>query len=363
MKFNSSTLFVNTGRKPLPGMQKKKKPNKNNIALAFCIVIITVLCVFVGLIAHVWMSYDEQKLAENPENNTNEVVVIDDKPQTEVEEEEPTTEKTEKGEKKETAKKPAKKSTKKTNTPKSNKSAISGKETDITKLVTKEFQKVDAEYSFGIMTTSDGSTYINNTGKVNNSAALAPFLADYASNGIYLGTFDYDVYVGDYSGDQLMNRAFSEGSVDAANMLIEHFGIDNLNAYMEAQGYTNTHFGGTIGSTESYTTAEDLVKLMDKFRNNTTFFPYSDIYKKMSKNTVRDKIMKSLPEGASGVNITFTTEKETVDAAIVYTPSGNFIFVAMADGNSDGISAAHKAMASSANKVCKNLASSSGSDS
>ena len=98
MKFNSSTLFVNTGRKPLPGMQKKKKPNKNNIALAFCIVIITVLCVFVGLIAHVWMSYDEQKLAENPEDNTNEVVVIDDEPQTEIEEE-PTPEKTEKEEK------------------------------------------------------------------------------------------------------------------------------------------------------------------------------------------------------------------------------------------------------------------------
>ena len=363
MKFNSSTLFVNTGRKPLPGMQKKKKPNKNNIALAFCIVIITVLCVFVGLIAHVWMSYDEQKLAENPEDNTNEVVVIDDEPQTEIEEE-PTPEKTEKEEKTETAKKPAKKTTKKTTKKKANnsKKTTSGKETSITKLVTKEFQKVDADYSFGIMTTSDGSTYINNSGKVNNSAALAPFLADYSSNGIYLGTFDYDVYVGDYSGDQLMNRAFSEGSVDAANMLIEHFGVDSLNAYMEAQGYTGTHFGGTIGSSESYTTAEDLVKLMDKFRNNTTFFPYSDIYKKMSKNTVRDKIMKSLPEDASGVNITFTTEKETVDAAIVYTPSGNFIFVAMAEGDSDGISAAHKAMSSSASKVCKNLASSSGSD-
>ena len=72
--------------------------------------------------------------------------------------------------------------------------------------------------------------------------------------------------------------------------------------------------------------------------------------------------MKSLPEGASGVNITFTTEKETVDAAIIYTPSGNFIFVAMAEGDPNGISAAHKAMASSASKVCKNLASASGSD-
>ena len=60
MKLDSSTLFVNTGRKPLPAMQKKKKNNKNTVALVVCIAIIAVLCVFVGLIVHVWFNYNEE---------------------------------------------------------------------------------------------------------------------------------------------------------------------------------------------------------------------------------------------------------------------------------------------------------------
>ena len=347
MKFQSSTLFVNTGRKPLPGMQKKKKNTKNTIALGICIAIITVLCIFVGLIVHVWVSYNEDVATKDTSSanvaETREVIPVEKKPDKKVS---ATTAK------KKTSEEKTVKPKEKEEKPKT-KYTVSGEETAESEAANKAFKNISARYSYGFMNLSDNSTYINNTEKINNSAALAPFLAEYASNGIYLGTFDYHHAVGDYEGVYLMNRAFSEGSVEAANLLIEHFGPDKLNKYFEAKGYENTHFGGTIGSEESYTTAEDLVKLMNKFHKNTSFFPYSDIYKKMKNNKVDDKITASLPEGVTAANITFTSGGETVDAAVVYTPNGNFVFVAMADGSEDELTKAHKAMANAASAICK----------
>lgn len=346
MKFQSSTLFVNTGRKPLPGMQKKKKTSKNNIALGVCIAIIAVLCVFVGLIVHVWINYNED-VAPKEKPVAGQV-------SQEVDNKEPVKPEKTKKPKKEAPAKPEKEEPVPEEEPvvqEEPEAEDTGSETDISKLAAKQFKNIDGEYSFGIMNLSDGTTYIGKNKKVNNSAALAPFLAEYASNAIYLGTFDYTTDVSGYAGRDLMTMAFSQGSTDAANMLISHFGVDSLNSYFASKGYENTHFGGVIGSEESYTTSEDLVKLMNKFYNNTTFFPYSDMYKKMQNNTVDDKIMSALTEGSYGANISFTSGNETVDAAVIYTPNGNYIFVAMAE--TDDIAAANKAMANTAKGICK----------
>ena len=51
-------------------MQKKKRNSKNTIALIVCIAIIAVLCVFVGLIMHVWFNYNENVKPPEPAKNT-----------------------------------------------------------------------------------------------------------------------------------------------------------------------------------------------------------------------------------------------------------------------------------------------------
>lgn len=335
MKFQSSTLFVNTGRKALPAMQKKKKSSKNNIALTVCISIIAVLCVFVGLVAYVWASYNESNAPKETSAQTEikEVKPKDEIPSSVVSETDKQKEEKETAEYK-----------------------TSGSKTKAAKEAVKAFSNVSAEYSFGIMNLNDEKVYIHNTEKIYNSSALAPFLAEYVSNGIYYGTFDYTTNVNGYQGSYLMDKAFKEGDVECANMLISYFGSDNLNSYFTSKGYTNTYFDGGISQDgESYTTAEDLVKLMHKFYNNTTFFPYSDMYKKMLSNTIDDKIMKSLPNGAYGANMSFSSGDEAVDAAIIYTDAGNFIFVSTAEGDEEELAAAYQAMATSAKNICKSL--------
>ena len=336
MKLDSSTLFVNTGRKPLPAMQKKKKNNKNTVALVVCIAIIAVLCVFVGLIVHVWFNYNEEVA---PKADTKVTTAIKEK-NVKPKEEKPQNKTPKKEEEK------PKEETKSSNTTKGEKTAVST-------AATNAFKSVGGTYSFGIYSLNDDYTYIDNTEKIENSAAMGAFLLDYVSNAIYLGTFDYSTEVAGTYGRNLMTRAFSNGDLEAAILLIQHFGSYKLNAYMQSKGYENTHFGdGT-----SYTTAEDVIKLMKKMNDNTTFFPYSDMYSKMRASTVTDKITASLPAGTSYANIGFETDGEIFDAAIVYTNSGNFIFVSMAEGNAGNLSSAKTAMSKAAADICDALES------
>lgn len=337
MKLDSSTLFVNTGRKPLPAMQKKKKTSKNTVALVVCIAIIAVLCVFVGLIVHVWYNYNEEVAPSKPEIEVTETK----KQETAPAKTETNTEAQEK--------KPEKEETKiKTANPTTDNANV------LSKAVSKFFTELDGEYAFGIMDIGADYTYIDNTEKVSNSAALGAFLMDYASNGIYLGTFDYTTNVSGHAGRDLMTRAFSQGDVEAANLLIEHFGVDRLNSYMQEKGYENTVFGGTIGSgSESSTTVADLVKLMQKMYNNTTFFPYSDMYKKMKASTVDSGIAAGLSDGASLANIGFSSEGEVFDAGIITSYGRSYIFVAMSQGDKEHIAASLGAVSKGVGAICK----------
>ncbi len=325
MKLDSSTLFVNTGRKPLPAMQKKKKSSKNTVALVVCIAIIAVLCVFVGLIVHVWFNYNEETVKEQPVQKIT----------TEAEKEKPKT----------TVEKPKKEEEKSPN-------KTMGEKTDISSAAEKAFKSVGGTYSFGIATLTDGYTYINNTEKIENTAVMGAFLLEYASNAIYMGSFDYSTNVSGQFGRDLMTRAFSGGHLEAAKLMIDYFGAERLNSYFASKGYENTHFD--IGSDNiGYTTAEDLIKLMRKMYDNTSFFPYSDMYSKMKTSSVDDKIAANLPEGTYLANIGFDAEGEVFDAAIVYTQSGNFIFVSMAQGSDDVLSDAKSAMANAASAICE----------
>lgn len=323
MKLDSSTLFVNTGRKPLPAMQKKKKNNKNTIALMVCIAIIAVLCVFVGLIMHAWFNYNENvKPAEPPKNSVVEDV---EPPKKEpVNEEKPVQDEPEE-------KKPE---------PKPEKKQVSamGEVTDLSKAASKPFKSLEEEYSYGIADLSQGYIYIENTDKIYNEMAINAYLLDYVSNAIYLGTFDYDTPVGDYSGSYLMTRAFTDRSTEAADILINHFGTAKINAYLASKGYTGTQLSDTEG--ESYTTSEDLIRLMDKMYKNTNFFPYSDMYKKMRNSSLDTAIKANLPRGCSSVNIAYTSEDQLFEAGIIYTPKGSLAFVCSADSTEDSIKTA-----------------------
>lgn len=349
MRFNSSSLFVNTGRKPLSAMQKKKH-SKHNIFLSLCIAIIAVLCIFVGLIARVWINYND-----NTTHEVNTKVVNSETANTK------TAEKTNPAKEKETAKakkedeekkeKTKKKTTKKTAKKTTQKYSSEGTESEYSKALDKYFENLGGTYAYGFSFIDGTQKYIKNTEKISNSTAVSAFLAEYICAKIYTGEFDYDTNVGGQSGNTLIDNLIRNGSTDAANTLINHFTVEKLNAYMTANGYTSTHFGGTITDTNengNYTSINDMMSLIKKLYDKSNVFPYSDLYKRMRQCRVNSRIRNNLPYETTVANISLANSKEMFDAAIVYAPSGNYIFVATANGFGDDGTAANTAIAGGA---------------
>ncbi len=363
MRFNSSSLFVNTGRKPLSTMQKRKN-NKNNIFLAVCVVIIAVLCIFVGLIVRVWVNYDGND--EKPEIKTT-AVVHEKKTETKESAEKPKTNKdTDTKKAKSTAKKEKttekksstkKTSDKKTSTKKSStkkvtpKYPVEGTENAYSKAVDKHFEKLSGTYAYGIYLMDGSYKYVKNTDKISNSAALGAFLTEYICAKIYTGEFDYDTNVAGQSGNSLIDKLIREGSVDAANTLINYFTPEKLNAYMSSKGYSSTYFGGAVSDGNpngSYTSINDVITLMQNFYNKSKLFPYSDLYKRMRQCRVSTRTRNLLPYETAVANVSLSNSNEMFDAAIIHAPNGNYMFVAFANGYSDDGSAANTAMAGGA---------------
>ncbi len=369
MRFNSSSLFVNTGRKPLSTMQKRKN-NKNNIFLILCVVIIAVLCIFVGLIVRVWINYDS---SDKPETKTTAVVQNDSKKTTtdtsannsNKKDSDKKTDKTDNPKKqtadktaKKTTKKSTKKATKKTTKKNTPDYACEGKENEYSKAVDKQFEKLTGTYAYGIYLMDGSYKYIKNTANINNSTALSSFLVEYICAKIYSGEFDYDTNVAGQSGNSLIDKLIREGSVDAANALINYFTPEKLNAYMSAKGYSSTHFESPISAENasgSYTSVNDIMALMQNIYNKSRLFPYSDLYKRMRQSNVNSRIRNKLPYETAVANISLAYSDEMFDAAIVHAPSGNYMFIALANGFSDDGTAENTAMADGAKALFDKL--------
>lgn len=380
MRFNNSSLFVNTGRKPLSAMQKRKRNTRNSIVMAIFVSIIAVLCIFVGLIVHVWISYGEEETQNNalltsqvqteeketekkvePEKNDDKKTADKKEKKTETKKKE--TKKETETKKSETTEKTTKKTTKKTTTKKTTKKQTApkyqtmGNATEYTKAVDKAFSSLDGTYAYAVTNLSTGEQYINNTEKITDTSALCAFLVEYASAKIYTGEFDYDTNVSVHSGDNLMSSLIKNGSVDAANLLIAHFTPAKLNAYMEAQGYGSTHFSSQLadGSGESYTTVADVSALIKKIYDKSKIFPYSDFYKRMRQSSVNMRIRAALPYSTAVANVSSAVTGDCFDAGLVFSPNGNYIFVAMAHGYKDDGTKANTAIAEGALAIYNSL--------
>ena len=304
---------------------------------------------FVGLIVHVWLNYDAE---ENEPVKTTVAVEAEKEQERKAAEAKKEAEK--KAAEKEKAEKKAKEEEEKAKEKETESKYQSfGEKSDYSQAVDKAFEKLDGTYAYGIVMLSDGYRYINNTARINNSSALSAYLIEYVCAKIYTGEFDYDTYVSGYSGEQLIEMLIKDGSIEAANLLISHFTTDKLNSYMSSQGYVNTYFGGPLadGSGSSYTTVEDLAALISTISDKSRRFPYSDLYNRMRNSRVGSRIRAVIPSGTAIANISSASFGEMFDAGIVYTPNGNYIFVAMANGYSDDGTAANTAMATGAAAV------------
>lgn len=140
----------------------------------------------------------------------------------------------------------------------------------------------------------------------------------------------------------LMKLMITESDNTAANVLIDHFGVDALNRYFKKMGlrYTNLSrkmmdFKMRSNGIENYTTAGEMADIVAGIYHNKFF--NKNVSKKaleiLKEQKMRDRIPRKLPKNVLVAHKTGLEKQICHDVGIVYTPRGNYLISVLVKHN------------------------------
>lgn len=165
---------------------------------------------------------------------------------------------------------------------------------------------------------------------------------------------NYDAVCQTGGGRETVNSALSSmitvSDNDAANNLVTWLGggdpstgMAAVNSFCESHGYSNTHMGRMLlssnASDDNYTSVTDCGKILREIYDNSDTLTYPELMYKLLKQQERtNKIPAGIPavDGAQVANKTGELDSVENDAAIIYSaPRNDFVLCIMAQDLSD----------------------------
>ena len=137
-----------------------------------------------------------------------------------------------------------------------------------------------------------------------------------------------------YKIEDLISLMITQSDNTAANMLINKFGIDDLNRYFAKLGLKHTNlsrrmmdFRSRKGGVENYTTAADMAYLMEelyrgRFLDKETSNKCLEL---LAEQKINDRIPRKLPPDTTVAHKTGLENGVCHDVGIVYTGKGAFL--------------------------------------
>ena len=123
---------------------------------------------------------------------------------------------------------------------------------------------------------------------------------------------------------------------DAANILINHFGMERLNEFFQTQGYHDTRLERLMldnearsQGKENYTSLNDCLAFLKKLYQQQEAYPYSTMLNMMEGQTLRTKIPSKLSEGILVANKTGELDNAENDIGLVLTEKNPFAIVVL----------------------------------
>ena len=134
--------------------------------------------------------------------------------------------------------------------------------------------------------------------------------------------------------EDLMRLMITQSDNTAANVLINRFGLDELNRYFVKFGLKNTNLSRKMmdfklrkEGVENYTTAGDMANILEELYSGR--FVNQKVSKEclemLSEQKINDRIPKKLPHDVIVAHKTGLENGVCHDVGIVYTPKGNFL--------------------------------------
>ncbi|WP_315305314.1 serine hydrolase [Enterococcus devriesei] len=122
---------------------------------------------------------------------------------------------------------------------------------------------------------------------------------------------------------------------DATNVLIDHYGIDQMNAYFKEQGYQDTKIERRMldinvkSDKDNYTSLNDCLKLLEKLYNQKEQEPQKNMIAIMEGQKIRTKIPHKLPKDLKVANITGEQDQVENDIGIVFAKDDPYAIVVL----------------------------------
>lgn len=171
-----------------------------------------------------------------------------------------------------------------------------------------------------------------------------------AANIIELFIMDYalaqaggsDQVIQDKQLTEWLTPMIQQNDLAATNVLIDHYGMENLNAYFAAQGYSDTRIEHRMidinvpfEAGDNYTSLDDCMKLLKKIYDGREKAPQKMMLEMLSGQTIRTKLPKKIPADVTVANITGEQQKIENDIGLVLTKEEPFAIVVLTREVSD----------------------------
>ncbi|MGX7205105.1 serine hydrolase [Enterococcus pingfangensis] len=171
-----------------------------------------------------------------------------------------------------------------------------------------------------------------------------------AANVIELFIMDYalaqeggsDQVIQDKQLTEWLTPMIQQNDLTATNVLIDHYGMSNLNAYFSAQGYSDTRIEHRMidinvpfEAADNYTSLDDCMKLLKKIYDGHEKAPQKLMLEILTGQTLRTKLPKKIPKDVTVANITGEQQKIENDIGLVLTKDEPFAIVVLTQEVSD----------------------------
>lgn len=200
------------------------------------------------------------------------------------------------------------------------------------------FRNADASVSFGYHDYSSDYSYKSDNSKMKSASVIKLFIMEYAFDCITKGTLTSDHMIGTRKLSSLIESMITVSDNDATNILIDEFGMDEINSFITSSGYTCTTVGRRMldfkaqaEGRENYTCVSDVMKFLDNIYTHKDKAPYCDMLEIMKRQAVNTKIRRDLPPGAVIANKTGELSDVENDVGIIFSTGGDFAFVVLSN--------------------------------
>ncbi|MGM0238911.1 serine hydrolase [Enterococcus sp. AZ103] len=207
-----------------------------------------------------------------------------------------------------------------------------------------------SQVAYGAYYFDSGKTISNdNTQPMIAASIIKVFVMDYAYSQISNGSLTTETMIQGATLDSWIYPMIQQSSNEAANVLIDYFGMEQLNFYFQTQGYTNTRIERKMldytaqgAGKENYTSLNDCLAFLKKIYTNQTTYPSSQMLTILKGQGIQTKIPSKLPTGTVVANKTGELAGVENDIALVFSEKAPFALVVLTNSviNSEGLRSA-----------------------